>query len=115
MKKIVIFAFQGEMICFSHAMLNTIDLKEQGFEVKLIIEGAATGLIGKLVHKDNPFNNLYQKIIKDGLLAGVCRVCAGKTESLFEAEKQNLTLVDEMYGHPAFSTWIKSGYEIISM
>jgi hypothetical protein len=36
-------------------------------------------------------------------------------DSLFEAEKQNLPLLSEMHGHPAFSTWLKDGYEIISM
>lgn len=115
MKKIVIFAFQGEMMCFAHALLNAINLNASGFEVKLVIEGAATGLIGTLALKESPFHKQYRKVIDDGILAGVCKACAGKMDSLFEAEKQNLPLLSELHGHPAFSTWLKDGYEIISM
>ncbi len=115
MKKFVIFAFHGELMCFAHALLNAIDLKDKGFEVKLVIEGSATGLIGTLDAKDSPFHRQYRKVVDEGILAGVCKACAGKMDSLFEAEKQNLPLLSEMHGHPAFSTWIKDGYEIISM
>lgn len=115
MKKIVIFAFQGEMMCFAHALLNAINLNASGFEVKLVIEGAATGLIGDLALKESPFHKQYRKVIEEGILAGVCKACAGKMDSLFEAEKQNLPLLSELHGHPAFSTWLKDGYEIISL
>lgn len=115
MKKIVVFAFQGELMCFAHALLNVLDLHQKGFEVKLVIEGSATGLIGDLAIKESPFHRQYRKIIDDGLLAGVCKACAGKMDSLFEAEKQNLTLLHDMHGHPSFAAWIKEGYEVISM
>ncbi|MDN5280780.1 MAG: hypothetical protein PWR01_4745 [Clostridiales bacterium] len=114
-KKIVIFAFQGELMCFAHALLNAIDLKEQGHEVKLVIEGSATGLIGTLNEKGTPFHALYRRVITEEILAGVCKACAGKTDSLFAAEKQDLTLLSEMNGHPGFSTWLKKGYEIITL
>ncbi|MEW6711960.1 MAG: cytoplasmic protein [Candidatus Riflebacteria bacterium] len=102
-------------MCFAHALLNAIDLKDKGFEVKLVIEGSATGLIGTLAAKDSPFHRQYRKVVDEGILAGVCKACASKMDSLFEAEKQSLPLLSEMHGHPAFSTWIKDGYEIISM
>jgi hypothetical protein len=31
------------------------------------------------------------------------------------SEKQKLTLLGEMQGHPGFAGWIAEGYEIISM
>ncbi len=115
MKKVVIFAFQGELMCFAHALLNALDLKKAGFEVKLVIEGSATALIGSLGAKETPFHKQYSAVIEEGILAGVCKACAGKMDSLFEAEKQNLPLLSEMHGHPGFSKWLKEGYEIISM
>jgi len=29
-KKVAIFAFHGEMMCFAHALLNALDMKEKG-------------------------------------------------------------------------------------
>ncbi len=115
MKKIVIFAFQGELMCFAHAILNAIDLKEKGHDVKLVIEGSATALIGRLATTGEPFAVQYARIRNEGILAGICKACATKMGSLAEAEKQGLTLLGEMSGHPAFSTWLSNGYEVISM
>ncbi len=115
MKKIVIFAFQKELMCFAHAMLNAIDLKNKGYEVKLIIEGAATSLIGDLAKSDTAFHKQYEQLKAEKILAGICKACSSKMGSLEEAKAQNLTLLDEMAGHPGFATWLNEGYEIISM
>jgi len=115
MKKIVIFAFQGELMCFAHALLNVLNFKEKGYEAKLVIEGSATALIEQLGKEGTPFAAQFAKVRAEGLLAGICRACAGKMGSLGEAERQGITLLDEMQGHPAFSTWFADGYEIISM
>ena len=41
-KKVAIFAFNGETMCFAHALLNALDMKEKGYDIKLVIEGSAT-------------------------------------------------------------------------
>ncbi len=115
MKKIAVFAFQGELMCFAHALLNVLDLRAKGHEVALIIEGSATALIEKLAEPGTPFSQQYEKVKSDGLLAGICKACATKMGTLAEAEKQGLTLLAEMSGHPAFSTWLAEGYEIVVM
>ena len=46
MKKIAIFAFEGNPICFVHVLLNAIDLHERGEEVKIVLEGEAIKLRG---------------------------------------------------------------------
>jgi hypothetical protein len=115
MKKIAVFAFQGELMCFAHSMLNVLDLNAKGHEVKLIIEGNATALIKDLAKPETPFSGVYEKIKAEGLLAGICKACSTKLGALAEAERQNLPLLSEMSGHPAFSTWLAQGYEIISM
>jgi hypothetical protein len=115
MKKIVIFAFQGELMCFAHAMLNAIDLNQKGHDCKLVIEGSATALIGKLADESTPFHQQYKQIVDEKILAGVCKACSSKMKTLKEAEKQNLTLLDDMKGHPSFASYLAEGYKIISM
>jgi len=33
MKKVALFAFNGESLCFVHVLLNALDLKDKGYEV----------------------------------------------------------------------------------
>ena len=56
MKKVVLFAFNGEPMCFVHVLLNALDMKEKGFEVRVVIEGAATKLIPDLAAEGNPLS-----------------------------------------------------------
>ena len=39
MKKVALFAFNGELMCLMHVLLNAIDMNERGQEVKIVIEG----------------------------------------------------------------------------
>ncbi|MFA4903265.1 MAG: hypothetical protein WC600_11050 [Desulfobaccales bacterium] len=55
MLKIALVAFQGEIICFAHVLLNALDLRDQAGEAKIIIEGQATKLLKDLNRPENPF------------------------------------------------------------
>ena len=37
-KRVVLAAFNGESMCFVHVLLNALDMKERGYEVKVVIE-----------------------------------------------------------------------------
>ncbi len=39
--KVAIFAFNGDLICFAHVMLNALEMREKDYDVKMIIEGSA--------------------------------------------------------------------------
>ena len=54
MKKFALFVFNGDPMCFIHVLLNALDMSDKGYEVKIIIEGAATQLISEL-EKKTPF------------------------------------------------------------
>ncbi|WP_214044846.1 DsrE family protein [Methanomethylovorans sp.] len=112
-KKIAIFAFNGEPMCFAHALMNAIDMKEKGHDIKLIIEGSATKNISDLMDPAKPFSSLYMKVKKAGLMDCVCRACAQKMDSLESAKEQGLRLCDEMFGHPSMARYVEEGYEII--
>ena len=114
MKKIVLFAFYGELMCFVHVLLNALDMKEQGFEVKIVIEGSATKLIPDLIVEGNLLNGPYKKARAESLIDGVCKACATKMGTADEARKIGLPLLSDMWGHPAMAKYLKEGYEVIS-
>ena len=114
MKKIALFAFSGEAMCFVHVLLNALDMNENGYEVKIIIEGSATKLVEDLADEQKPFANLYQKVKDLGLIDCVCKACANKMNSLHSAMEQQLPLCDELSGHPSMAKYIEQGFEIIT-
>lgn len=114
MKKVVLFAFNGDPMCFIHVLLNALNMHEKGVEVKIVAEGAATRLIPDLARDDNPLFQLYQKVGNLGLLAGACRACATKMGTAEAAKAQNLALLDDMHGHPGMAGFWEAGFEIIT-
>jgi len=113
-RKVALFAFTGEGSCFVHVLLNALDLKERGFEVKVVIEGAAARLVKELPDADPPLGTLYRRIIDEGLLDCVCQACAHQMTSLESAREQGLPLCSEMSGHPAMGRYLEDGYTIIT-
>jgi len=65
-RKVALFAFNGELICFVHVLLNALDMKEKDYDVKVVVEGAATKLIPELAQVSNPMNQFYTKVKMNG-------------------------------------------------
>ena len=114
MKKFALFVFNGDPMCFIHVLLNALDMKEKGYDGKIIIEGSATKLLPELAKSDNPLHKLWEKVKEAGLVDGVCKACSNKLETLEAAKKQGLTLLDEMSGHPSMARYRDEGFEVIS-
>ena len=114
MKKIVLFAFNGEFICFMHVLLNALDMNKKGYDVRIVIEGAATKLIPELALEGNPLYALYSGAKEKQLIDGVCRACSHKMGTLKAAEAQGLRLLDDMSGHPGMAHYREQGFEIIT-
>lgn len=114
MKKFALFVFNGDPMCFIHVLLNALDMKEKGFDGKIIIEGTATNLIPQLAKPDNPLYKLWERVKKAGLVEGVCKACSGKMGTLEAAKEQDLRLLDDMSGHPSMARYRDEGFEIIS-
>ncbi|UCF96865.1 MAG: DsrE family protein [Spirochaetaceae bacterium] len=114
MEKIALFAFNGDPMCFIHVLLNAIDFSEKDFEIKVVIEGSATRLIGEIDKDNHPLHGLYKKVKEKVLLMGVCRACATKTGTLQAAHDQGLRLLEDMSGHPGMANFIEQGYKIIT-
>jgi hypothetical protein len=114
MKKTALFVFNGDPMCFIHVLLNALDLDAKGHEARIVIEGAATKLLPKLIEAEHPLNQLWIRCVAAGLVAGVCRACANKMGTLEAANTQQLPLLAEMNGHPGMSAYMEAGYKIIT-
>ncbi len=113
-EKVVLVAFNGEAMCFVHVLLNALDMQEKGYDVKVVIEGAACKLISVLNDKNQPFSQLYTKVKNAGLIDCVCKACASKMFTLESTKEQGLNISGEMNGHPSLASYIDEGYEIIT-
>jgi len=114
MKKVVLFVFNGDPMCFIHVLLNALDMKENNIDTKIVIEGAAVKLITEVAKSENPQHKLWEKVKAAGLVEGVCKACSQKLGTLEAAEAQKLTLLNDMSGHPSISKYMKYGYEVIT-
>ncbi len=114
MKKVALFVFNGDPMCFIHVLLNALDMKEKGIDGRIVIEGAATKLLPELEKEGNPLHKLWVKVKAADLIDGVCKACANKTGTLDDAVSQGLMLLNDMSGHPSMSGYMDKGYEVIS-
>ena len=113
-KKVALVAFNGEPMCFVHVLLNALDMKEKGYEVKVVIEGSATKLVNELNDEAKPFGKMYLDVKARGMIDCVCKACAMKMGALEGAEEQGLPSCGEMKGHPSLAKYMEDGYEIIT-
>ena len=76
MAKNALFVFNGDPMCFIHVLLNALEMKNRGDEVKVILEGASVKLLPELIKPGNPLNGLWNKSLEAGVIDGVCKACA---------------------------------------
>lgn len=114
MRKFALFAYNGDAMCFIHVLLNALDMRKRGHEVKLIIEGSATKLVPDLAKTDNSMHELYESAKNQGLIEGVCKACATKMGSLKGVKAEGLSLLDEMMGHPSIARYRDEGFDIVT-
>ncbi len=112
-KKIVLVAFQGELLCFAHVLINALDMKGRGYEAKVVIDGEATGLIGDFLDRKNSYAQLFQRVKTEGMIDCVCEACSAKMGTVGIARAQKLQLCGEMSGHPSLAKYIEEGYQIL--
>ncbi len=114
MKKIVLFAFNGDKMCFIHVLLNALDMKKQGYDVKIVVEGSATKLVPEMAREGDFLHPLYEKAKAQGLFAIICKACSAKMKVLKEVEKEGLPVGGTLNGHPSMAEFIDQGYQLIT-
>ncbi|SRR3989338_10998745 len=98
-----------------HAFLYTSELKEKGYDVVLIFDGAGTEWAEELSNPDSQSKLLpmYQSLKKTGAVEVICDFCAiafGVKEKL---RRRQSPLISEYEGHPSIVKWIGKGYQLI--
>ena len=114
MKKVVLFAFNGDPMCFIHVLLNAMDLAEKGMEGRIVIEGAAVKLVPEISKEGHPLHALYIKAKDKGLIDGVCLACSVKLEVKEAVETEGLKFLDDMSGHAGVAPYLENGFEVIT-
>ena len=109
-----LYAFNGELMCFVHVLLNALDMKAKGKEAIIVFEGASVKLVPELEKPDTPFSNLYFKAKEAGLIEGACKACSAKMGVLDAVKEAGLTLLDDMSGHPSMAAYMDKGYTILT-
>jgi len=114
MEKVALFAFNGEPMCFVHVLLNALDMKEKGIDVKMIIEGAAVKLIPDFSSASSPLKPLFNSAFGLDLIDGICMACSHKMGTQEAAKALGLRLLSDMSGHPSITRYRNEGYEILT-
>ncbi len=113
-KKIVLFAFRGDLSCFAHVLINALDSDSRGLEARIVFEGESVTLVGGLEKEDGQFHGLYAKAKGKGLIAGACKGCTAMFEATEAVQKAGLPLLDDVMGHPSMAKWMDDGYAVIT-
>jgi predicted peroxiredoxin len=111
--KVVLFAFNGELMCFAHGLMYALDMNKRGYDVKMVIEAKALNQMKDLSSAEGKYGDLYRKVRDSGLIDCVCRACAQMTGTLDSALEQELNICDEMNGHPSMAKYMDSGYKVV--
>ncbi len=113
MKKILFYVVENpdETMKIYHLFLNIKDLRNNGYDVKVVLEGDATKIPAKMSDSSHSLNGLY-KDIKPSITA-VCKGCAIATNSLDAAEKEGLPIIGDLDNHVSTVKYLNDGYQLV--
>ncbi len=98
-----------------HALLYTMELKEHGHEVVLVLDGAGTEWAEEWTRADSTHKlaPVYRKLRKMGITEVICDFCAGAFHVKEALKERNAPLLAEYEGHPSVAKWADRGYQLI--
>jgi len=111
-QKFVLYAFKGNPMCFTHVLLNALDMDSKKMEVKIVVEGEAVKLIEEM---ETSSNSLYMKAKEKGLLDAICKACSAKMGVLEYNETVGIPIKGDMSGHPSMASYVNEGYQVITL
>ena len=112
MKKILFVIWTANKGTFTHVMMNVLDFKEKEYEVGVVFESESCKLVSD--YEQNR-NDKFEKMKELKLIVSVCKVCAKSMGSLESAERQNLPIHDDLFGHTPLEKWVSEGFELVSV
>ncbi len=112
MKKFLFYGMTGDKMCFTHILLNALDLHKEGMEAQIIFEGASVKLVSVFEEENHP---LYKKAKEENLIAGVCMACSKVLGVYDQVVTYGLPMLEDMSGHAGMKRFILEDYQVISM
>ncbi len=119
-RKLLFVLFSDDACRQNHALLYALDLHAKGHAVRLILEGAATKVIGQLGVADSRIGGLLRDAQAAGILAGACARassgCASDDPSRKVAElarERDVRLLSELGGDAGIEPFVREGYELV--
>ena len=114
MPKVALFAYSAEPVGFTHVLLNAMEMKEKGYDVKVVIEGEATKLVSLLRNDTKPGASEWKRAKQAGVIDCVCQACVAKNGVLTAVIEQGLKVCGEMAGHPSVARYMEQGYVVMT-
>lgn len=98
-----------------HAFLYLFDLRDNGFQADLFLDGAGVKIIDAL--EKNPsdiIKPLYDKAVREGLIKEACGFCANAFAVRDKIVKSKINLSPENE-HVSIGKLVKEGYKVITI
>ncbi|MCX5785275.1 MAG: hypothetical protein NTX59_06270 [Elusimicrobia bacterium] len=118
-RQFLFLLFTDEQCRLNHAFMYAIDLHKSGYEVKIIIEGAATQCFNRLA-EGGKFTELFNEARDTGLIAGACKTASGgcstgdASRNVADIAAENkIKMLSALSGHAAIEPFISEGYEVL--
>ncbi|BDG02909.1 hypothetical protein [Anaeromyxobacter oryzae] len=119
-RKLLLVLFAEDSCRQNHALMYALDLHDKGHAVKLILEGAATKLVGTVQSAESRTGALLRQALDAGVLAGACgrasSGCASEdpTRKVADlAQAAGVPLLADLHGHASIEPFVREGYEIV--
>jgi hypothetical protein len=111
MNKIALVAFRGEEPCVLHVLLNCEDMRANGMDALVILEGGSVKFIKDMY--TNNFQLTWDQI--EPLIDCACLGCSKMFHVEADALNAKIRLEGKMSGHVSLAEYINKGYSIIVM
>lgn len=119
-RKLLFLVFTDDACRQNHAFMYALECADRGCEVKLLLEGPATGCVNRL-REGGKFGELFGRACAAGLIEGACKTAAGgcstgkKDRQVASAlEKEGIKLLSDLNGHAGIGRFIASGYQVVT-
>jgi hypothetical protein len=118
-RKLLFLLFTDDACRQNHALMYALELKEKGHDVKLVLEGLATRMMG--ARAESRTGSLLREACAAGLVAGACeRASSGcasddpgrKVTEL--ARERGVALLNGLGGHADIEPFVREGYELVT-
>lgn len=120
-RKLLFLVFTNDVCKLYHAFIYSLDLKENGHKVKMILEGGSTKRIKELCENDGPFKKLLNGVKSEEILVGACKAashgCGDSASSSIVSSwmtASDIPLLADLEGHAGIAYLVEQGYEVIT-